>query len=117
MQLNDRKVRTFEQHVFATLLDTLAIDYHVQVPFDDYWLEHYGIKHLIVDFVIYQPQCVIFEIDGPGSNGWRARRDRRMRDEFLSAQGFRVVHITESELRRSSRMVASRVWHYVFGDA
>lgn len=116
MQLNKERPRTFEEHVFATLLDALAIDYHMQVLFHDYWLDHYGVSAFHVDFVIYTPACVIFEIDSSTRHGWRQRRRTRMRDEFLAAQGFRVVHIPEKDLQRSPRTVASRIWSLVIGD-
>ena len=118
MQLNNGKTRTFEEYVFATLLDSLAIDYHVQVTFYDYWLEHYGVSQLTVDFVVYGDASFVFEIDGDSHRlNWRQRRKDRMRDEFLEAHGFKVVRIKNTELMLDDlRPVASRVWSLVFGD-
>lgn len=117
MKLNRNNTRTFEEYVFATLLDSLAIDYHVQVSFDDYWPEHYGVSQMTVDFVVYADQSLVFEIDGPSHRAWRQRRKDQMRDEFLEANGFKVVRIKNDELQLDDlRPVASRVWSLVFGD-
>lgn len=118
MQLNNGKLTTFEEHVFATLLDALAIDYYAQVTFYDYWIEHYGVGRVRADFVVYSPICAIFEIDGPIHwTSWRQKRKDRMRDEFLRAQGFKVVRIRNTELFDDDlQAVAARVWALLIGD-
>lgn len=118
MRIGKARPQTFEEHVFATLLDTHAIDYRCQVRFYDDWLEHVGVGYFNVDFMVHgDTQSYIFEIDGPNHTGqWRARQRDAMRDEFLRAQGFIVVRFTNHQVEHELREVAAKIWPMLIGD-
>ena len=116
MKLNARSPQTFEEFVFATLLDTFAIDYACQITFQNPNLKPYDLSRFTVDFVVYD-RNIVFEIDGPTHRGWRAKCRDRARDAVLRDLGFMVVRITNNDLREENiRQVASRLWELCMDD-
>lgn len=116
MKLNARNPQTFEEFVFATLLDTFALDYACQITFQNPYLDPYDVGRLTVDFVVYS-RNIIFEIDGPTHLNWRQRRRDRVRDEILAELGFTVVRFTNRDLREDNiRETAARVWELCMDD-
>jgi very-short-patch-repair endonuclease len=101
--------------MFEIILQSFAVDYACQVTFYDTYLDHYGVGAFRVDFVIYN-KSVIFEIDGISHRRWQERRIDRMKDEFLTDQGFEVVRITNKEIDESFDAVASRVYRLVYDE-
>lgn len=99
------------ERLFATILDVFGVDYMTNVSFYDHLLDHYGVGRFSVDFV---SRGIIFELDGMGHAGWRQKRIDRMRDEFLTMQGFQVVRIKNKELDDDLNAVASRVYRLLF---
>jgi hypothetical protein len=115
MKLNNGKAASHHEYMFEIILQSFAVDYACQVTFYDTYLDHYGVGAFRVDFVIYN-KSVIFEIDGISHRRWQERRIDRMKDEFLTDQGFEVVRITNKEIDESFDAVASRVYRLVYDE-
>ena len=67
----------------------------------------------IADFVCHR-RCLVLEVDGESHFGAGAARDV-VRDAFLRAEGYRVVHVTNHEVTRNLDGVVTMVLH-VLGD-